>query len=329
MATLKRLATIKTKSQLLDNEEQRKDLGFGTRITNGNGRLVNPDGTFNSRRVNTSFWAHLAIFHRLTIISWPAFIIVTFGMYFVINCLFSVIYLIIGVEHLSGIVAESVYDKFWEAFFFSAQTLTTVGYGRVAPIGYLTSGIAAVEALVGLLGFALATGLVYGRFSRPQSLVLFSKMSVFGPYLDINAWMFRMVNESPNELVDVRVDASLSRLETLPNGQRTRKYYLLELERNQVNFFPLSWTIVHPITEDSPLYGATEESMAESDSEFLLYIRATEETFLQPVHARYSYRYEEIVWGAKFRPMFDSTKIEGVIKVDVQTVHNYDEKPLN
>lgn len=329
MTSLKRLTTSRKKSQLLDNEESRKDLGFGTRITNGNGRLVNPNGTFNTRRVNVSFWAWADIFHRLTVISWPTFFLVTFGMYFIVNCLFSVLYLMVGIEHLTGMEVGSAYNNFWEAFFFSAQTLTTVGYGRVAPVGYLTSGIAAVEALIGLLGFALATGLVYGRFSRPKSLILFSKMSVFGPYLDINAWMFRIINESPNELVDVRVEASLSRLETLPNGQRTRKYYSLKLERNQVNFFPLSWTLVHPITEESPLYGATEESLAESDSEFLLYVRATEETFLQPVHARYSYRYEEIAWGAKFRPMFDSTKIEGMVEVDVQKVHEYDEKALN
>jgi len=261
--------------------------------------------------------------------SWPKFFAVTFGSYFVINCLFSVIYILIGIEHLSGITSTTMNEDFWEAFFFSAQTLTTVGYGRVAPMGHLTSAIAAIEALLGLLGFALATGLVYGRFSRPKSMILFSRNAVFAPYLDINAWMFRMINESPNELVDVRVEVSLSRLETLSNGQRTRKYYGLKLERNQVNFFPLSWTLVHPLTEESPLYGATEESMAESDSEFLIYVRATEETFLQPVHARFSYRFNEIVWGAKFRPMFDNTKIEGIVKVDVQTLHNYDSMPLN
>ncbi|MCU0338549.1 MAG: ion channel [Spirosomaceae bacterium] len=329
MALLRKLVNRTRTSQLLDKEEERKDLGFGTRITDTGGRLVNADGTFNSRRVNVSFWAWADIFHRLTVMSWPAFFAVTFGIYFIVNCLFSFVYLGIGIGHLSGIEAGSATHNFWEAFFFSAQTLTTVGYGRVAPIGHLTSAIAAFEALIGLLGFALGTGLMYGRFSRPKSMILFSKNAVFGPYLDINAWMFRIINESPNELVDVRAEVSLSRVETLPNGQKTRKYYPLKLERSQVNFFPLSWTLVHPITEESPLYGATEQSMEESDTEFLIYIRATEETFLQSVHARYSYRYNETVWGAKFRPMFDNTKIEGIVKVDVQTLHVYDEKPLN
>lgn len=326
---LKRVRIRKGKSQLLDKEEQRKDLGFGTRITEQAGRLINADGTFNSQRINVSFWAKADIFHRLTVMSWPQFFGVAFAIYFITNCLFSLIYLTIGIEHLSGIDIGSLSHNFWEAFFFSAQTLTTVGYGRVAPVGHLTSTVAAMEALIGLLGFALGTGLMYGRFSRPKSMVLFSRNAVFGPYLDINAWMFRIINESPNELVDVRAEVSLSRVETLPSGQKTRKYYALKLERSQVNFFPLSWTLVHPITDESPLFGATEASMIESDSEFLIYIRATEETFLQPVHSRYSYRYDEIVWGAKFRPMFDSTKIEGVLKVDVQDIHLYDEKPLN
>ena len=328
MATHRLITKVKN-SKLLEKEEERRDLGFGTRITNDSGRLINSDGSFNARRVNVSFWAWLDIFHRLTVLSWPRFFLVVFLIYFVVNCFFSLLYMLIGVEHLQGIQATDPMEQFWGAFFFSAQTLTTVGYGHVAPVGMMVSALSSVESLVGVLGFAIASGLVYGRFSRPIPKVLFSRNALFAPYLDINGWMFRMINESPTELVDVRVDVSLSRLETLPNGQRSRRYYPLKLERSQVNFFPLSWTLVHPIVEESPLYGATEESMAESDTEFLVYIRATEETFLQPVHARYSYRYEEIVWGAKFRPMFDSGKTEEVVKVDVQKIHDFEAKALN
>jgi len=317
------------KSALLEREEQRVDLGFGTQVTDSKWRLINSDGSYNAKRVNVSFWAWADIFHRLTLLTWPRFFVVVFLIYFVVNCFFSVLYLLIGVNHLQGIHGTEVTDKFWGAFFFSAQTLTTVGYGHVAPVGVMASALSSVESLVGVLGFAIATGLVYSRFSRPVPKILFSHNAIFAPYLDINAWMFRMINESPNELVDVHVDVSLSRLETLPSGQRMRKYYPLKLERNQVNFFPMHWTLVHPITEESPLYGVTEENMMESDSEFLVYIRATEETFLQPVHARYSYRYEEIRWGAKFNPMFDGSKIEGIVKVDVQKIHEYTSMPLN
>ncbi|MCP1382669.1 ion channel [Runella salmonicolor] len=328
MATHRLITKVKN-SKLLEKEEERRDVGFGTRITNDRGRLMKSDGSFNARRVNGSFWARLDIFHRLTGLSWPMFFLVVFLVYFVVNCFFSVLYMIIGVEHLQGIKAVSTMEQFWGAFFFSAQTLTTVGYGHVAPVGLVASGLSSIESLVGVLGFAIASGLVYGRFSRPVPKILFSRNAIFAPYLDINGWMFRMINESPTELVDVRVEISLSRLETLPNGQRSRRYYQLKLERSQVNFFPLSWTIVHPITEASPLYGATEDSLAESDTEFLVYVRATEETFLQSVHARYSFRYEEVVWGAKFVPMFDSGKRDDIVSVDVQKIHDYEPKELN
>ena len=324
-----RLINSIKKSALLEREEQRVELGFGTQLTGLQGRLVNPDGSFNAKRVNVSFWAWADIFHRLTLLSWPRFFVVVFLIYFVVNCLFSLLYLVIGVENLQGIHGTGVSDKFWGAFFFSAQTLTTVGYGHVSPAGLMASALSSVESLVGVLGFAIATGLVYSRFSRPVPKILFSQNAIFAPYLDINAWMFRMINESPNELVDVNVSVSLSRLETLPSGQRTRKYYPLKLERNQVNFFPMHWTLVHPLTEESPLYGVTEEGLRDSDTEILVYIRATEETFLQPVHARYSYRYEEITWGAKFRPMFDGTKVDGIVKVDVQKIHEFDKVSLN
>ncbi|TAE36229.1 MAG: potassium transporter [Runella slithyformis] len=326
---LKILLGTKGKSKLLEKEEERRDLGFGTRVTNANERLVNRDGSFNVKRVNVSFWAWLDPFYRLTIMPWSHFFGVIFLAYLVINCLFSVVYLLIGMEGLAGVAQTKDTSHFWEAFFFSAQTLTTVGYGRVAPVGYLVSTVAAFEALVGLLVIALATGLMYGRFSRPVPKVLFSRNSVLAPYLDLNAWMFRMINERHDELIDVKVEVTLSRLETLPNGNRTRKYYPLKLERSQVNLFPMSWTVVHPITDDSPLYGATEASLMESDSEFLIFARATEEAFTQQVTFKNSYRYEEIVWGAKFRPMFDATNMPGVVNINVELVHEYDLKELN
>ena len=327
---LKRLISKKGKSQLLEKEEQRRDLGFGTRITNASGRLVNRDGSFNVKRVNGSFWAWADPFYRLTIMSWPKFFGLIFLVYIVLNCLFSLLYIIIGMQHLSGVNTTDPTELFWEAFFFSAQTLTTVGYGRVAPVGHLISAVSALEALVGLLVIALATGLMYGRFSRAIPKVRFSRNAVLAPYLDVNAWMFRMINERLEELIDVKTEVTLSRLETLPNGNRTRKYYGLQLERNQINLFPLSWTLVHPITEDSPLYGATEASFAESDTEFLIFVRGIQEAFTQPVTFRNSYRYEEVVWGAKFDPMFDSSQTrDGVLDLDIQKVNDYNAAELN
>jgi inward rectifier potassium channel len=310
---------------LLQNEEDRKDLGFGTRLTDVSMRLLNPNGTINVKRTNVPFWERINLFHRLTVMSWPRFLLAVFCLFFLTNCLFSGFYILIGTEHLLGIIGTSMSERFWESFFFSAQTLTTVGYGRISPVGHLASAVAAIEALMGLLSFALATGLLYGRFSRPIPKILFSRNILVSPYLEIEGLMFRIINERSSELIDLKVDVTLSRIETLPNGTKTRKYYTLKLERSQVNLFPISWTIVHPIIEESPLYEQTPELLAESDAEFLIFIRAIDETFSQAVHLRYSYRFNEMVWDAKFRPMFDSGQALGKpLEIDVQNIHLFD-----
>ena len=326
------METKPTKSHISDSlksEKQRTDLGFGSKITDSESRLINPDGTFNVERIKTPFWSWLNPFHRLTTMSWPLFLLIVFLTFFLTNVFFSTIYILIGTEHLVGMLGVSKLEHFWEAFYFSAQTLTTVGYGRISPIGHLTSAVAAVEALVGLLAFALATGLLYGRFSRPKPRILFSKNALIVPYNEINAFMFRIINLQQNELLDIRAEVSLTRVETKADSTKLRKYYTLELERKQVNFFPLSWTVVHPITDKSPLFGETAESMANSDAEFLVYLKATEESFLQNVSVRASYRFNQLVWGAKFVPMFDGAHFDGKVKLDVNSVHNFENVKLN
>lgn len=316
------------KSNLLDQEEHRQDLGFGTKITDNESRLVNPDGSFNVRRVSDGWADRLNLYHLLITMPWQKFLFLVFCLFFFTNLFFASIYLLIGIKHLGGVVGNSTADYFWEAFFFSAQTITTVGYGRVAPIGSLASAVAALEALLGLLAFALATGLLYGRFSRPVARIRFSKNAVVAPYLDINGLMFRIINRRNSEIIDLQADLTLSYLQTLPNGTRTRKYFGLPLERRQVNFFPLSWTVVHPLTPDSPLFGFTASSMAGADVEFLILIRGQDETFSQQVQIRHSYRFNELVWGAKFVPMFDGDT-KGVIALDLKKLDSYQKMPLN
>jgi inward rectifier potassium channel len=318
----------KLKSMMLNQEENRKDLGFGTKITGDKSRLVNKDGTFNVRRVGHSFLNSINWYHRLITIGWLNFFGIVFLFYFLLNMIFASLYLIVGTEYLSGIQDEHQQAPFWEAFFFSAQTLTTVGYGRISPVGFWTNSIAALEALVGLLLIALATGLLYGRFSRSVPRIRFSKHMILAPYLDINGLMFRIIHERDSELIDIEVDLSLSCLETLPSGAKTRKYYSLELERSHLNFFPMSWTVVHPITEDSPLKSATQKTLKETDAEFLIMIRAIDETFMQQVHVRYSYNYEEMIWGARFQPIFDSAA-RGNISLRIEDIDKFHPASLN
>ncbi|MBO0936112.1 potassium transporter [Fibrella sp. HMF5335] len=297
-------------STLVEQEVKREDLGFGTKINDASSRLVNKDGSFNVVRAHQDFWNHLNLYHRLITISWVRFLTVVLIFYVSANTLFAGLYGLLGYENLVGlekVTPDTSFGRFMGAFFFSSQTLTTVGYGHISPAGYWTSGLAAIESMFGLLLFALATGLMYGRFSRPVASIRYSKTALFAPYLDINGWMFRIINQRTNQLIDVQVEVSMSRLEKKDDGSISRRYYALKLERAKVSFFPANWTLVHPITEDSPLYNCTQEQLAESDAEFLILLRGTEDTFNQTVHSRFSYRYNEIEWGRKFTIMSQST----------------------
>lgn len=315
-------------SQLVEQEEQRQDLGFGTKITESYSRLINKDGSFNVVRKNATFWDHLNLYHRLIAMPWPRFLLSLLVFFIGVHLVFTGFYLLAGTNQLDGVAAHTVTDHFWTAFFFSTQTLTTVGYGHISPVGLTANLIAAVESTLGWLIFALTTGLLYGRFSRPVAHLRFSRHAVFAPYLDVNGWMFRIINERSNQLIDVEVDVSMSRLETKPDGTRYRRYYSLELERRKVVFFPMNWTLVHPVTHNSPLYGCTPEQLEESETEFLIFLKAVDDTFSQLVHSRYSYRYDEILWGRKFKPMFDSSK-PNMITVDLNQLDQTDEIPLN
>jgi inward rectifier potassium channel len=316
------------KSDLVAQEEKRQDLGFGTKLNDAYSRIINKDGSFNVVHRGGSWADRANLYHRLITMPWPKFLLYVLIFYALANVPFALLYLAAGAENLRGLDDSMHLSPFWGAYFFSAQTLTTVGYGHMAPIGFLTSIIAAVESLVGLLAFALATGILYGRFSRPVAHIQFSKNALFAPYLDINAWMFRIIHTTDSQLIDVELSVTFSRMETKPDGSPIRKYYGLPLERNKVNFFPTNWTLVHPITDDSPLYGCTAEQLAESDAEFLILLRAMDDTFSQAVHTRYSYRYDELLWGRKFRPMFDASD-PGIVVLDMNKLDDTDEVSLN
>jgi len=320
-------------SALVEQEEKREDIGFGTKINDGSSRLVNKDGSFNVVRAHQGFWNQINLYHRLITMPWPKFLGLVFTFYISSNTLFATLYGLLGYENLIGlgnVTPNTPFGRFMGAFFFSSQTLTTVGYGHISPMGYWTSTLAAIESMFGLLLFAMATGLMYGRFSRPVASIRYSATSVFAPYLDINGWMFRIINQRTNQLIDVQVEVSLSRLDRKPDGSLYRRYYPLKLERNKVSFFPANWTLVHPITDDSPLYGCTAEQLAESDAEFLILFRGVEDTFNQAVHSRYSYRFDEIRWGQKFRPMFSGTQLTNrATLVDLDQLDETIPAPLN
>ena len=213
------------------------------------------------------------------------------------------IYFAVGVENLRGIDAVSKVDQFGQAFFFSIQTLTTVGYGHVSPSGFITSLVASVEALLGLLSFAIATGLFYGRFSKPKAFLKFSDNALIAPYQDGKALMLRFAPFKNTILTDAEARITLG-IATEENGVKSNKFYNLDLEIEKINLLTLSWTLVHPITEDSPLFVLNEEDFKTTSGEIIVFVKAFDDMFSTTVVRRTSYTFDEIVYGAKFLPMF-------------------------
>jgi inward rectifier potassium channel len=219
---------------------------------------------------------------------------------------------------LQGADSPTEWAHFLNSFFFSAHTLTTVGYGSISPKGTAANVVAAIEAMVGLMGFALATGLLYGRVSRPSAKIGYSSNLLITPYQDITSLQFRVVNQRENILMEL--DAIVTLMTVVgPPGNLRREFSTLRLERRTVYFLPLTWTIVHPIDTHSPLYGKTHDDLAQLQAEVLVLIKGFDDTFSQTVHSRYSYRYDEIVWGARFTPAFNIDP-EGDIVLEVDKV---------
>ncbi|GLH73497.1 inward rectifier potassium channel Irk [Geothrix limicola] len=274
------------------------DLGLGLRT--GPARGVNKDGSFNVRRAGRPLFRGYELYHSLITMGGFQFLALLFLGFLVTNALFAAVYLGLGMEHFIRTGGSTRLDQMLDAFFFSAQTLTTVGYGHISPNSHLVSAVAALESLLGLLSFALATGLLYGRFSRPHAQMCFSHHALVAPYRGITGFMFRFANRRSNQLIEVEATVSMSFLD---GDNQTRRYVALELERSKINLFPTSWTVVHPIDESSPLHGMTEADLRRSQAEFIVLIKAFDDTFAQTIYQRTSYVADEVLWGFRFKPM--------------------------
>ena len=296
------------------------DLGFGSTPVIKNQRVLNTDGTPNIERIGLPWFKFDDTYTRLVTMSWPRFFLVILIAYLIVNTLFAVAYNVIGIENLNGAKGVTLRDQFFDAFFFSAQTISTVGYGHISPQGFVTSVLAAFESMLGLLAFALATGLLYGRFSRPTSKVSFSKKMVMAPYQKHKALMCRLVNLRRNSLVDIEVQMFMTYNETI-DGKLKRSFYPMELERNKISVLALNWTVVHPITEDSLLFEKTLEELQGAEVEIVLILKAFDDTFAQTIHTRTSYQDEDIEWDSKFQLMYYHND-EGKMVLDYSRLDN-------
>lgn len=242
------------------------------------------------------------------------------------NIVFASSYFLIGIENLHGADTSSPARSFLSALFFSCHTFTTTGYGSIAPVGLLANSIAALEALGGLMCFAIATGLLYGRFSQGSARLAFSRTMVVAPHGEGQALMFRVANRRSTTLMDVHARLLLATV-VEENGRRVRRYRRLEAETPSVYFMPLTWTLVHTITPESPLYGLDAEELSRRNGEVLVVLQGFDDTFRQSVYARNSYRQDEILWGARFSPAFHPSD-EGEMVMDLERIDDTEPAPL-
>jgi len=303
------------------------DLGFGYQPVLKNQPLIMQDGSVNVKRKGLPFFRPYDNYHKLITMSWGKFWLLILTCYLTVNVVFAFIYLSIGVEHLNGAEGHDTYQHFWDAFFFSAQTISTVGYGHISPNGMATNSVAALESMMGLLAFALATGLLYGRFSKPTAKIVYSKNLLVSPYLENNkGLMFRLANLRRNTLIDLEMEIIFSYNEDV-NGKILRRFYQLELERKKVSLLTMNWTIVHPLDEKSPLKDMTQEDLKRTEASFSILLKAFDDTFSQTVHSRTAYQHEDVVWGARFKPAFDRDE-NGRIVLDLSKIHDFSEAEL-
>jgi hypothetical protein len=281
-----------------------KNTGFGTNASSYGGRFVNKNGKANVEKRGMHALQRISWYHTMIDMPGWKFILIILSFYVAINFIFASIYYGIGIEHLNGISnSGSEWVKFGQAYFFSAQTFTTVGYGHISPSGFFASALSAAEALIGLLSFAIATGLFFGRFSKPTAFLKFSHNAVIAPYGEITGLMIRTTPFKNTNFTDAEAKMTLG-MSVEENGKRVNKFYALELELDKINALTLSWTLVHPITEDSPLYKFTAADFKNTNGEILVFLKTFDDMFSNTVAARTSYTFDEVIYGAKFEPMY-------------------------
>lgn len=307
-----------TRGTTAETETENPDLGFGSVVAReSRQRLLNRDGSFNVRREGLSPLGSMSLYIWLVNLTWPRFLAIAAGGYLALNVLFAFAYLSLGPDALAGTSATAFGERLLETFFFSVQSSSTIGYGAIAPASLGADLLVTLETILSFLAFALLTGVTFARFSRPTARIVASRQAVVAPYRGRTALMFRIVNARSNEIMDLRARVVL----VLHDSDGGRTFHPLPLERDRVQFFPLAWTVVHPIDDDSPLAGMGPADLRAADPELLVLLTGYDETFAGTVHTRTSYQATEVVWGARFVDLFDHSRSGSGLSIDVTKLH--------
>jgi inward rectifier potassium channel len=236
-------------------------------------------------------------FHTIMSLTWPQFFGGAVLLYLVVNALFACLY-------FAGDGAISNAHGFSDCFFFSVETLATVGYGVMSPGSFYGHCIATVEIITGLLTMAVITSLVFARFSKPTARMLFSRVAVVTEYDGVPTLMLRVANQRNSYILEAAATAALLRDEETREGHQLTRFFDLRLQREHSPIFALSWLIMHRIDESSPLHGLTSQQLINGDMRLLVTVSGTDETFAATVTARQSYAAEDIIFGRKFADIF-------------------------
>lgn len=304
-------------------KKQVDNTGLNSALTAKFARFINKDGSANVVNRHTGFFSRFSIYNFLINIPGWKFALLVFAFYTLINFLFALVYYFFCVPYLQGIIVGTTLETFEETYFFSSQTLTTVGYGRISPVGFFANTVASLEALIGILTLAIITGLLYGRFVKPKAYVRFSHHAVVAPFKEGQALMFRMAPVKNARLSEVSVQVTGSMM-LEENGKMINRYFPLPLQFDTLNTLYLSWTVVHPLNEESPLYHLSSKDMQQADLEVIVFFKAFDEDFANTVIARSSYTYDEIVHGAKFIPVFHDSPEGGGTIVDMSKLDKWE-----
>jgi inward rectifier potassium channel len=320
MALFDRL-NLKTKSLI--------NTGFGASASSYGGRFINKDGSANAVKKGIGILDRISWYHTMLDMSSWKFLSILLLFYIGINFLFALLYFGIGIEHLNGIqTTDDEWIQFGQAYFFSAQTFTTVGYGHISPTGFYTSALSSAEALMGLLSFAIATGLFFGRFSKPSIFLKFSHNAIIAPYNNGRALMFRLAPYKNTNYIDAEVNVTLG-MQIEENGVMTNKFFNLDLEYKKIDSLALSWTLVHPIINESPLYGLQASDYDSISGEIIVIIKTFDDMFSTTVATRSSYVFEEVVYGAKFKSMYSKSENHQSTVLDLGLLNLFDKVILD
>ena len=315
-------------SKLRDRINQNRnklDIGLDHSAEKGRQRTVNLDGSYNIKRI-TGETIDFDLYHWLITTSWKHYWIVVFLFYGMVNVVFAFVYYALGIDSIGGIIHGDSLHNFLQCFFFSNETFTTVGYGGLHPTGIATSFVASLEAFLGLMSFALATGTLYGRFSKPKPRIKFSPNAIIAPFGDGTAFQFMIANLRNTNIMELEAIVNFSWVDK-SEGDSYRRFKMLNLELSKIAMFPTNWKINHIIDEESPLYGMTLADILEKEIEAFITLKGFDETYSQTVYIRMSYTANDVIYGAKFqRPFYVGE--DGQLIMDLRRVGSYDLVPM-